>query len=113
MNRAEVGAVVAYLARTYPAVVVPAIDEDWGSALEDVPVAVGMAAARVLASGAVFVGMEQGRITLPLIRDVVAYLLSPAEPIGTYSPSPPPGMIRVLENPRPGKEQDDEPAPGA
>lgn len=114
MNRPEAGAVIALLARAYPSVIVTAIADDWATGLEDVPFVMGMTAARMLVRAQpTFVNGHRTVITLPVLLGFVDYLRQPVASIGTYSPSPPPGMIRVLEDPRPGKEPDDEPASGA
>lgn len=99
MNRAEAGAVVAYLARTYPSVIVDAIAEDWPVELDSIDFARGMTAARMLACANV---PQRTRVTLAALL----YFIAATHP--THSTSHPVGMLRVTESPRLGEGPGDE-----
>lgn len=103
MNRPEAGAVVALLARTYPSVIVYAIAEDWAAELDSIDFARGMAAARMLVRAEpTFISGHQTRITLAALLSFVAATQQ------SHSPSHPPDMIRVTEEPRLGEGPGDE-----
>ena len=107
MNRAEAGAVVAFLARTYPSVVVYAIAEDWPAELASIDFARGMAAARMLVRAEpTFISGWQTRITLASLLAFVAATRGPAHQ--THSTSHHSDMLRVTEGPRLGEGSDDE-----